>query len=292
MDCTNADGNTILYFAAAKGNKDLCQFLIEEGQKREALKFLLNPNSAKQSPLHPLCASYQTDFFSKENDRNSISKYDIPNFGIRNYFFLFFFLTFSGSAKDFSQDEDRTFVLKLIHASGISDINLPDHKGITPIMYACLAGNVKVVETLLTLGAKIHISSNNGCCPLHYAAFHGDSNIVEMLMQKGANVNSIDDKGRTPLHISVLKKHEKSTQKILASGEVILDVKDKQGKTAVSNAVVVGNQHLLEMLFARGFSHDVMDSHGYTLLHHAAYFDRCFMIETLVSKGIGTNKNI
>lgn len=53
-----------------------------------------------------------------------------------------------------------------------------DKEGLTPLGWACLKGQKKVVEILVERGAQIDHTDKHGRTPLDLAAFYGDSDIV------------------------------------------------------------------------------------------------------------------
>lgn len=53
-----------------------------------------------------------------------------------------------------------------------------DKEGLTPLGWACLKGQKKVVEFLVERGAQIDHTDKHGRTPLDLAAFYGDADIV------------------------------------------------------------------------------------------------------------------
>lgn len=53
-----------------------------------------------------------------------------------------------------------------------------DKEGLTPLGWACLKGQKKVVEFLVERGAQIDHTDKHGRTPLDLAAFYGDAEIV------------------------------------------------------------------------------------------------------------------
>ena len=70
--------------------------------------------------------------------------------------------------------------------------------GITPLVWAVLAGRVEVAEWLLGNGADVHGRGKDGGTPLHAAAFLGRAEVAEVLLRNGADPAAKNHKGETP----------------------------------------------------------------------------------------------
>ena len=70
--------------------------------------------------------------------------------------------------------------LKKCHA----DINARDERGYTPMLIACLYGNVALAQWLLDRGADIDIKDNSGLSVIHLACESGCTPLVKWLLQE------------------------------------------------------------------------------------------------------------
>ena len=70
--------------------------------------------------------------------------------------------------------------------------------GLTPLVWAALAGRVEVAEGLLRNGADVQGRGKDGGTPLHAAAFLGRAQVAELLLQHGADPSAGNHKGETP----------------------------------------------------------------------------------------------
>ena len=70
--------------------------------------------------------------------------------------------------------------------------------GITPLVWAALAGRVEVAEGLLGNGADVHGRGKDGGTPLHAAAFLGRTEVAELLIRHGADPAAKNHRGETP----------------------------------------------------------------------------------------------
>jgi len=71
--------------------------------------------------------------------------------------------------------------------------------GTSPLCVAALWGNDKMVECLVSNGAKVNVR-NRGTewTPLHAATFQEHGKVVHKLLRLGANMEAKDHRGRTP----------------------------------------------------------------------------------------------
>lgn len=80
-------------------------------------------------------------------------------------------------------------------------VNQPDNQGITPLDYAIIKNNLRIVELLLQAGTQFN--GNNGHdSPLHRAVLVVNKDIVELLLKFGADRLIIDEQGLTALSVA------------------------------------------------------------------------------------------
>ncbi len=90
-------------------------------------------------------------------------------------------------------------IVKLLIGAGAAvDERLRDSS--TPLMSACLRGNVSLVKILLNAGADVNAKTISGETALnYYAADEGNDTIISLLLKAGADVNAKADDGWTAL---------------------------------------------------------------------------------------------
>lgn len=96
------------------------------------------------------------------------------------------------------QATPRTQELVAALTAAGADVNAANRFGVTPLMYAVLAGPGQV-NILLAAGAKANAADDNGRTPLMLAAYDGKLDVVKLLVQAGADVNARDAKGQSAL---------------------------------------------------------------------------------------------
>ena len=70
--------------------------------------------------------------------------------------------------------------------------------GLTPLVWAALAGRVEAVDWMLQNGAAVNGRGRDGGTPLHAAAFLGRAEVAELLLQHGADPEAKNHNGDTP----------------------------------------------------------------------------------------------
>eukprot|EP01121_Diplochlamys_sp_Union-15-3_P006774 TRINITY_DN1729_c0_g2_i1.p1 TRINITY_DN1729_c0_g2~~TRINITY_DN1729_c0_g2_i1.p1 ORF type:complete len:706 (+),score=130.91 TRINITY_DN1729_c0_g2_i1:126-2243(+) len=124
-----------------------------------------------------------------------------------------------------------------------SDINLQNNFGNTALHIVCslsnpakVFNNEKLIQALLTAGAKTDVSNTNGDTPLHIAAKHGNVTSITLLLQKGADINVKGKGGTTPFHLiakNILPQNlTKSFMHLLIQYGADNSVTDDEGKSA------------------------------------------------------------
>jgi hypothetical protein len=84
-----------------------------------------------------------------------------------------------------------------------ANINEKDNLGRSCLMIACVECDYDVAEFLLLNGANINDSDINGVNCLMFACDKGNLDIVELLLDNGANINDIDSNGSNCLMYAI-----------------------------------------------------------------------------------------
>ena len=92
-------------------------------------------------------------------------------------------------------------------------IDLRNKSDETPLMLACLRGNLDLVKLLVYRGADVN---KPGWTPLHYAASAGHVGIMKFLIDKYAYIDASSPSGNTPLMMATLYGDEESVLYLLS----------------------------------------------------------------------------
>lgn len=148
-----------------------------------------------------------------------------------------------------------------------------DDDGRTPLHWACLAGDVKMVEILLGVAGgpdAILMADESGWTPVHIAAAIGSKAILELLLRyDGSLVNDKTSTGSTPLQIAIGKNHIDTARHLVETCKCNVRTKDSRGILALHRASGLGNNTIVDVLVSHGAPINATDSEGWTALHHA-----------------------
>jgi hemoglobin len=131
-------------------------------------------------------------------------------------------------------------------------------------------GNVRIVATLLRLGADPNASDGYGQTPLYWASnaypYDGAARaaVVATLAQAGANVNARERvKGCSALHMAARRGNVLVAQALLGCGADI-EARDKYGDTPLHRAVKCRQAELVTFLLASGADAQAKSKSGQT----------------------------
>ena len=137
--------------------------------------------------------------------------------GVRNYIM--------SKLEQAVNDNDKRKVARLLKAG--ANLNIQNRWGCTPLLYACIRKNYKIIELLLEAGANPNTQNDDGITPLHWSSL---PEITELLLKAGANPNIRDKIGWTPLHNLCNRENYKIINLLLNAG-ADPNIRDKIGWT-------------------------------------------------------------
>ena len=121
--------------------------------------------------------------------------------------------------KDAVSEDNQTSSNKVIE-------NLCAYKGgedgFTPLHWACLTGDVKVVEFLLDNRAEIDAVNLRGEPPIFWAVIKGNALAVNCMMERNCNLHLSDDKGYNVMHHVSVLFHVCSDEYLFANKCIVL----------------------------------------------------------------------
>ena len=136
-----------------------------------------------------------------------------------------------------------------LRQAGVTQVNLPDDKGLMPLVLVIQAGHPECVEVLLQLGAKPNAGNWS---PLHEAALMGDLASARLLLQNKADPNRKEKaNGGTPLHVACFQG-QLEIAKLLIKAGASLSPRDKEGFTPLFQAKDQGHPELVKYLKSLG----------------------------------------
>lgn len=114
---------------------------------------------------------------------------------------------------------DGASILKILIAKTLENVDALNNYHVSPIMFAAMQGELKIVNILLEYGPNLEtVDLYYGKSCLHWAALKGHVLIVKALIAKNAKVNSLDKHDQTPLISASWKGYYDVAQVLLENG--------------------------------------------------------------------------
>lgn len=110
----------------------------------------------------------------------------------------------------------------------------------TPLMMACLRGNIEWARRLLDSGAALN---RTGWTPLHYAASGSQTALVNLLLDRGAAIDASSPNRSTPLMMAARYGASESAELLLARG-ADTKARNERDLTAADFARAAGREAL------------------------------------------------
>jgi len=101
------------------------------------------------------------------------------------------------------------------------DMNQGDDHQFSPLHWAAKGGHLKILEMLISRGARVHTTNMGDDTPLHLAAAHGHRDVVTILVRQKAEVNSVNEHGNTPLHYACFWGYTDIAEDLIEAGALV-----------------------------------------------------------------------
>ena len=130
-------------------------------------------------------------------------------------------------------------------------IDTANDGGETPLIIACMKGNLTVAKLLIDAGADVNKALPNGNTPLHFAAWAGNKFIGLDLIATDAQVNRQNENGETPLILAAREGNNEFVA-LLVEHQANVNQADNSQRTALYYAGERGYNEITEILLAAG----------------------------------------
>ena len=186
------------------------------------------------------------------------------------------------------RDNDRAMVNLLLRGM---DPNTLDEHGQPALVKALRLESWRVADALL-MAPKVNVNAANrsGETPLMLACIKGQLPLVRRLLAQGADVNQ---PGWAPLHYvaSADLPDSVAIARILLHDEhAYIDATSPNGSTPLMLAAQYGSQAMVELLLAEGADAHVRNHQGLTAIDFARRSERAYLVELLQSYARNTRR--
>ena len=162
-------------------------------------------------------------------------------------------------------------------------------KGISALSLACQNHQVKVVESLISKGAKVDLVLQDGATPLFMASRTGHVEIVSALIKGGAAVNYAKSNGATSILMASQMGHAEVVQALLNGGAATHRVRS-DGASPLFMASHLGHTEVVKVLIDGGAAINQARADGAAPLHVASQTGHVAVVRALIDGGARVNQ--
>ncbi|XP_032234858.2 ankyrin repeat and KH domain-containing protein 1 isoform X2 [Nematostella vectensis] len=218
----------MMSLACRQGKLDIVELLLESGAHVDYR------NKAGNTPLLEACSQGHVDVARYLLDHSA--NIDAPT------------ETTSDSALTWACTLGNEAIVKLL-LQRKANVEHRTKDGCTALMFAALAGHVKVATMLLDHGAEINVESDsNKDSPLTFACWKGHCDVVELLLARSANIEHRTKEGFTPLMFAALGGHTDVAAKLLEQGAKVNIPSGSNNDIPLTSACWKGHHDVVKLL--------------------------------------------
>lgn len=282
-------GRTMLWEAAYRGKLDVVTFLVEQGANINLPGCHLSQHSLEITPYCVACHEGRDEVADYLKQQGAV-------IDIHTAAYLGDFDTAHALLKNDSNLVNSGYLQSEMLPSG--EPHTVEHRfseSVTPLSYAIVGGNIRIVELLLSMGAEV---KNHSKDLLDHAVSEGQLDTVKLLFENGADptqaprvyddnsemsvllktygipskdINAFDFMGWPPLPYVCRGdkgEHPEEVLRLLKLGADI-NVRSSKGKSALHCASKAGFIKVIDVLLENGATIDATDNKGETPLMEA-----------------------
>jgi ankyrin repeat protein len=214
MNVKGNDGNTALSLAAASSQKDVVEYLLQQGA--DTVHFMNITRVAQNIKIRPYWE--KIDLFYEE-----IKEGNMPHL-LEGEEWLINVRDKDSVTPLLRAAKERFDKVVTILLERGADVNQAANSGWTPLCVAAANGDEAVVAALLGAGANANKAiTDDGATALIMAAEQGDEAIAARLLAAGADMNKANKEGETPLYLAAENGYTETFQALLESGAVLTE---------------------------------------------------------------------
>ena len=231
INATDADGNTVLSWAARSCNATAVRALLKRGAEfPQASRFGSTALHYAASARSPDCIRPLLEAGADPNVRNTR------------------LLETPVHVATLRHDNPEGFLAPLLEYG--ADVDAQDHEGSSALAFAVQANHARSLKFLLDHGADADVPDDSGISPIGIAVMYKHSDLLQMLLECGASLIFTTDTGQTLLHLVALYG-DLNVISVLKAAKCQLSHEDldEKGADALTYAKARGNE-----VFLAGFN--------------------------------------
>lgn len=282
-------GRTMLWEAAYRGKLEIVKFLVEQGADINLPGCHLSQHDLE---ITPYCVA-------RHEGRDEVAEYLLQQGAIVDIHTAAYLADYETTLSILDNDPN------LVNSGYLQSVMLPsgepdsfeyrDTEWATPLCYAIVGGDIRIVELLISRGAIIEPHSkllldhavsadrvdivklviNNGADPSKAPRIYDDNSEMSVLLKShgvpSKDINAFDWMGWPPLPYVCRGdkgEHPEAVLRLLELGADI-NVQSSKGKTALHCAAKAGFLKVINVLIENGANIDATDNNGETPLYEA-----------------------
>ncbi|XP_032824831.2 ankyrin repeat and death domain-containing protein 1B isoform X3 [Petromyzon marinus] len=180
-------------------------------------------------------------------------------------------------------------VVQMLVSAG-AKVTCENKSGLTVLHCAAQRGHAAVMQFIIEDLEDLDIDKTTklGQTALHLTAEEGQLQAVEYLLSCGSSLAMRDKDNNSPLHLAAGRGHLAVVKKLLEAGAE-MDGKNTAGQTSLHLAAEGGHHHCVQLLLSSGCDIDAQSSKSMTALHYAARSGHDEVAQLLIRGGIAVD---
>lgn len=283
LGLTSEDGESALHIAVRRCHYGIVKLILEYWKKKnpeETVCLLVNQqNEEGETPLH-YAASLTKEMIHTPSEDRDIARV------LLEYGANVTLVTNNTSETPLhycSQSGNVNIMEELVSGMSPNEMqtlcNRQAKDGWSPLLFACQAGTLAIVDFLLKHGARVDVFDENGKAALHLAAEKGHNDVIELLLKYKAFINVRSKKGMTPLHMAARNGYGNIVRQIITQHGAMLDALTLNKETPLHLAAERGQLQVCNILLELKSDANALDNHGQTPLLLAAQNDHSEIVK-------------